>query len=531
MKTIIRTLNRFSRRIAATTANYPAETFIILLFFIYAILATNDTVPAERCYTALYPLFLTVAFLCNIVSARHKGQKRHPMRLLYYASTLLPLFFLKSDVSGFVNSTSYFISLILCPLSVFAAGLKKENLSYVSQSTTHIKNAVYAASLSGMTFVLLYAIYLSFTYIFFPENSQPYHMADITTYLLIFSFLLFMPFAFLAFTRKSRENTARKRIPHTLDIAGIAINYIMTPALLVYTCMLYIYFASILITWTLPKGGIAMMVFIYTMAAMAARAVHMTIRKQHVFARFYTRFSFISLPALIMFWIGVWYRISEYGFTQARVYLVVCGVIMTATMVLFFSEKYGRFLYANIIAIVLLALFTYVPGISAAEIEQRSQAGRTADHPANAADTVYAEKATFLYWYSNELQAENIPVDITGFCSLHKIGWSDSGYGDGLYRYNTSPAASGYAQTRLIVVSPSNDTLANRSFAEILSAQFEKCGLDARSPADSLQAHRAELLVYDTDSMRIVFDNLTVGTKQDSTHFLIDVTPELLLLK
>ena len=220
------------------------------------------------------------------------------------------------------------------------------------------------------------------------------------------------------------------------------------------------------------------MVFIYTMAAMAARAVHMTIRKQHVFARFYTRFSFISLPALIMFWIGVWYRISEYGFTQARVYLVVCGVIMTATMVLFFSEKYGRFLYANIIAIVLLALFTYVPGISAAEIEQRSQAGRTADHPANAADTVYAEKATFLYWYSNELQAENIPVDITGFCSLHKIGWSDSGYGDGLYRYNTSPAASGYAQTRLIVVSPSNDTLANRSFAEILSAQFEKCGLD-----------------------------------------------------
>ena len=344
MKTVIRTLNRFSRRIAATTANYPAETFIILLFFIYALLATNDTVPAERCYTALYPIFLTVAFLCNTVSARHKGQKRHPMRLLYYASTLLPLFFLKSDVSGFVNSTSYFISLILCPLSVFAAGLKKENLSYVSQSTTHIKNAVYAASLSGMTFVLLYAIYLSFTYIFFPENSQPYHMADITTYLLIFSFLLFMPFAFLAFTRKSRENTARKRVPHTLDIAGIAINYIMTPALLVYTCMLYIYFASILITWTLPKGGIAMMVFIYTMAAMAARAVHMTIRKQHVFARFYTRFSFISLPALIMFWIGVWYRISEYGFTQARVYLVICGVIMTATMVLFFSEKYGRFL-------------------------------------------------------------------------------------------------------------------------------------------------------------------------------------------
>lgn len=529
MKAMIKTLKRFFRRIAATAAYCPVETFIILLFYIYAILAIEDAVPSERCYIALYPLFFTAAFLCNTISAGHRGQWRHPLRILYYACAPLPLLFLESDASGFVNSVSYFISLVLCPLSLFASGLRNENRSYVSQSILYIKNAVYAAVLSGMTFVLLYAIYLSFTYIFFPENHEAYHMADMTAYLLLFSFLLFMPFAFLAFTRENRENPVKNRAAHTPDIAGIAINYIMTPALLLYTCMLYIYFASILITWTLPKGGIATMVFIYTMAAMASRAVHMTIRKQHVFAKFYTRFSFISLPALVMFWTGVWYRISEYGFTQARVYLVVCGVIMTATMVLFFSEKYGRFLYANIIAIALFALFTYIPGISAHDIEQRSQAGRT-DHTADTVetDTVAIEKRAYLYWYNNESQTEYIPVNIKDYSSLHKIVWS----GLDCYRYDTPPATSGaHAESRLIVVSPSDDTLINKSFAEILSVQLEKCGLDARCPADSLQAHRAELLVYDTDSMRTVFYYMCVERLKDSTLCMVDVAPELLLLK
>ena len=79
-----------------------------------------------------------------------------------------------------------------------------------------------------------------------------------------------------------------------------------------------------------------------------------------------------------MFWVGVGCRWSDYGLTENRVYLIACGLIMTACMGLFLSRRTGRYLYVTLTAIVILALFTYIPGLTPRDIERWSQSGRPA---------------------------------------------------------------------------------------------------------------------------------------------------------
>ena len=82
------------------------------------------------------------------------------------------------------------------------------------------------------------------------------------------------------------------------------------------------------------------------------------------------------LPALVMYWIGTYYRINQYGFTEPRVYLVAVGGILTGLVVLFLTKRWGRYLYAACLAVVLLSAVTYIPGITAKDIERISQEGR-----------------------------------------------------------------------------------------------------------------------------------------------------------
>ncbi|NTV19349.1 MAG: DUF4153 domain-containing protein, partial [Bacteroidales bacterium] len=150
------------------------------------------------------------------------------------------------------------------------------------------------------------------------------------------------------------------------------INYILAPALIIYTAILYLYIAKITVTWSLPKGNLAYMVFAFIISAIVIKAIIPLLSKR-LFSGFFNSFSLIAIPPLVIFWIGAIYRIKQYGYTEERVYLLVCGAIMTLTVILFLTKKYDKYLFVGYITIVLLALFSYIPPVSAKNIGLRSQ--------------------------------------------------------------------------------------------------------------------------------------------------------------
>lgn len=159
---------------------------------------------------------------------------------------------------------------------------------------------------------------------------------------------------------------------YNLPIMEKVFNWAIIPALLIYTLILYIYFISIVIKCDLPQGGIAYLVFGFTIASLAVGALMKSLNFKS-YSWFFSNFSFISIPAIIIFWIGVIKRVTEYGFTDLRVYLIVCGLIMTISLAMMLSIKYGKYLYLFSTAFIMLNIVTFVPGISSKDIAIRSQ--------------------------------------------------------------------------------------------------------------------------------------------------------------
>lgn len=84
----------------------------------------------------------------------------------------------------------------------------------------------------------------------------------------------------------------------------------------------------------------------------------------------------MSLPVLTLFWIGVVRRTNEYGLTEPRVYLVVCGGLMTLCVLLFLSQRTGRYLWVCLAAWVSFAALAYVPFLEPERIAVQSQTQR-----------------------------------------------------------------------------------------------------------------------------------------------------------
>lgn len=358
LKTRWQKIRIFIGKLGETLRRAPAEIFTTVYAFVTFTLAYEKVSPIQEEYIALAPLIFVLSFILNRLC-------HGKWRLIYYLSPLVYVLFIKTDLKDWITSTEYIIALLICPLAVILSDWIKENKRFAERIIRYLVDWVAAGLLALVTYLLVNAIVYSFGYIF--NLDIP---AKFSFYALLSASILLTPLCFLTFNRQS-EQTPDRPIPGN-SFLDILARYVLTPAAWIYTIILYLYFVRIAITWSLPRGGIAYLVFGFILFATILKALQPLLQRQPC-KWFYERFSLISLPALIMFWIGVGYRINQYGLTEDRIYLIVCGVVMTLTIGLFFSHRWGRYLYATLSAVVLLALVTYIPGIRAGQLGLLSQ--------------------------------------------------------------------------------------------------------------------------------------------------------------
>lgn len=357
-------LSKVGADIISALKKYPMEALLGLLFFVFFCIedqlrweSSSELIKHIRNVMSLFPAFMVLVYSLHQLLYPTKG------RILYYLSVLLPLSFLWVDLSHFVFTISYTFTLILAFFILLACKCKWENLSFARNCMQTFVSLIFAFFIGHLLALAVWGLYSSVVYIF---NIERY---DFPEYIYMFCLFVVIPLLYCHLQEKESEEHATPRFME------IIINYILSPAVIVYTAILYIYFITIAIHWELPKGGIGYMVLALAIFAMAGHMFQLLVSK-NIYGWFYSHFSWIAIPPLILFWVGTIERITTYSFTASRVYLFISGILMTLYIFFLFSRKIGNYQLMAVVSSICIVILTFIPGISARSIGIHSQKQR-----------------------------------------------------------------------------------------------------------------------------------------------------------
>ena len=278
-------------------------------------------------------------------------------RWAYLASFFLFLPLMMLDLKPFLWTYGFTFTYVLAAILLIVGNRRLDNRSFAAHALHVATQMFFGLLISGILYMAVLAIMASFFYIF--GIDEPRHFYE---YIAQFIFFVLAPQICCTLVRQNEDEVAEP-----FKILRLILNFILSPAVIIYTIILYTYFIKIVFEWDLPKGGVAWMVMGFITVALIGR-VAQSILSQRYYDWFYRRFTLIAIPPLIMYWIGSIYRIRLYSFTESRFYLMVAGVLMTLFVLMLFRERTRRYQLMALIFGAAIILFTYIPGISAKSI-------------------------------------------------------------------------------------------------------------------------------------------------------------------
>lgn len=458
---------------------------------------------------------------------------------------------------------------ILTPLALLACRRAVDNRRFVADAVIYLRSGILAMLFAYVAYGLFEAILWSAAYIFGFGDAE--WVAHLSMDLLFTTQFFVAPMLFLMmFDRWENAGIVGSRILEVL------LNWVVSPAVTIYAAILYLYMAKILVTWTLPEGGVAYLVFGFTMTALVVKAMR-TLLEKRTFDWFYDRFSLVSLPIVALFWVGVARRIGEYGLTEPRIYLVVCGGVMTVCVLLFLSRRAGRYLWVVLAAMTAFAALAYIPCLEPERVAVRSQLqraervaellgrldadGRLLLTPMPLADTVYKKEYRQLYESLDYIRRDSaafarfgVKKDLDDLAAIFPEGMRDYvrwGYVtvvetvsrdiDVSLPVNASfEVVGGYSRYYTNLNYWSNDgyrfdgdtlrlwlgakqVMLDIPGTELLEALLQTSGFEPAKDSVPNEEQTMRLLDYRSERCRIVFDRLTIN-RGDSLATLSDVT-------
>lgn len=463
-----------------------------------------------------------------------------------------------------VEETSYWIAVFAAlPLWMCVRHWQTRNKPFVQRNVQMAWSLVRALLVAGILYLLYLAIAITIKSLF-DINYKIWNGWYEQVALVLFCGLA--PVLFFAMEDH----------PETIEIRrfwAVLLNWVLTPALLIYTVVLYVYAAKILFTWNLPKGGVAIMVTVFFVIFFAAKMLQMLTEPQP-FKWFYDHFSLFVLPLLALFWAGLSRRLADYGLTESRYYLLLGGGLMTVCALIFLFRNRRGYFALTAATLVTVLLVVLVPSLRGEKVAMRSQVHRvrtlaqqldrlnddgTLRLPdPDPADTAQMEKHRKLYQSLNYIGVNDMLVldrefglssprayleTLSELTRNYASAWSEESAEEVveeeseewvtlLYNDERPLDIRGYSQVYAERVGwwvqDSDETAVkigqsiNIPIKQIWAEQMQKYGFTDQAPTEEwLKAHENELLVYRTDSVLVVFSQLKLN-KDENGRWRVD---------
>ena len=347
---------------------FPLTVFCSVVVFILSVyLVENPELKNENLLNELHKMVIllgmSIPLTLALELAREKylsGKNRWVIRFVNALITLIFIIFYRFYYLSGKNSSSTLDSLeqlmatgiifFLCFLLVPVIGKKDEEEKYF-QSVIVDKT---------VTILFSVVLFLGLIAVFATIDGLSLIKLDSNIYIETWLFVVFV-FSVIFFLSKLKKVDESLENYEIHKIFKFLIYFIVIPLITTYTGILYVYFGKMLITRSWPQGLVSHLILWYTIFSLFIMIMVTPMAKKDSVARIFKKyFPFASLPLLVLSIVSISKRISQYGVTPSRYFVVLLAMWLIFCMVSSIFKARLSVILISLITVVYISVFTPV---------------------------------------------------------------------------------------------------------------------------------------------------------------------------
>lgn len=263
----------------------------------------------------------------------------------------------------YLTSPKFWGANFIALLVLLGFPFEKNNQGFTYRNFTNLFHLGLATAVWLLVFGLVAAILFTITTLFNVEFSDSFY-SHFYTSLGIFT----QPLFFLVFQQRQAKSEM------TLNrIFEILVNFVLAPALMIFTVLLYAYVVQIIFEGVLPKGMLANITLPYLLGGLGVYALRSICAKAR-WETFFKFYPYLAIVPIVLLWLAIDRRISAYAWTEQRIYLVALATAITIAYAILTVPKIRQ--YRLISAVVMVAIFSMTWVVKPKEIAYQSQTER-----------------------------------------------------------------------------------------------------------------------------------------------------------
>ena len=263
----------------------------------------------------------------------------------------------------YLTSPKFWGANFIALLVLLGFPFEKNNQGFTYRNFTNLFHLGLATAVWLLVFGLVAAILFTITTLFNVEFSNSFYDHFYTS-LGIFT----QPLFFLVFEQRQAKSEM------TLDrISEILVNFVLAPALMIFTVLLYAYVVQIIFEGVLPKGMLANITLPYLLGGLRVYALRSICAKAR-WETFFKYYPYLAIVPIVLLWLAIDRRISAYAWTEQRIYLVALATAITIAYAILIVPKARQ--YRLISGVVMVAIFAMTWIVKPQEIAYQSQTVR-----------------------------------------------------------------------------------------------------------------------------------------------------------
>ena len=350
-------LGNTKAQIKSAVSTHPIEIFLISAFAIGIWFMELGTHKGEHlAYWVFEPMLFIFVYLSRPYS-------------WYRFSWIVPLVAIaiigmtNDNADFYLTSSKFWGASFIALLVLLGFPFEKNNKGFTYRNFTNLFHIGLATAVWLLVFGLAAAILFTITTLFNVEFSNSFYNHFYTS-LGIFT----QPLFFLVFQqRQSKSEMTLNRI------FEILVNFVLAPALMIFTVLLYAYVVQIIFEGVLPKGMLANITLPYLLGGLGVYALRSICAKAR-WETFFKFYPYLAIVPIVLLWLAIDRRISAYAWTEPRIYLVALATAITIAYAILTVPKIRQ--YRLISAVVILAIFAMTWVVKPQEIAYQSQTER-----------------------------------------------------------------------------------------------------------------------------------------------------------